>query len=44
MSTADVERALATAHRAFGAWRDVRFATRTQRASCAAARPSSREP
>ena len=29
-TAADVERALATAHRAFGAWRDVPFATRTQ--------------
>ena len=29
-TAADVERALANAHRAFGAWRDVPFATRTQ--------------
>ena len=29
-TAADVERALASAHRAFGAWRDVPFATRTQ--------------
>ena len=29
-TAADVERILANAHRAFGAWRDVPFATRTQ--------------
>ena len=29
-SAAEVERALATAHRAFLAWRDVPFSTRTQ--------------